>query len=211
MNATRTFIGMLCLLVAGVALAEDGQELDTSALPQPGSVTLIEGNASWERILEVVTHPRCINCHVGPDHIPLQQLAPDQPSQPHIMAVNAGISRIGAEGLSCSTCHVTSTRPNTVPHAAPHTGMDWKLAPVEFQWVDKTSAEICSQMRDPARNGGRDAAGLIEHITHDAEVIGFITWGFNPGAGREPAPGGLEAHLRDMAVWTAAGMPCPQD
>ncbi len=211
MNATRTFIGTLYLSVAGVALAEDGQMLDTSVLPQPGEVTLIEGNASWERIFDVVTHPRCINCHVGPDNIPLQQLAPDQPSQPHIMAVNAGISRIGAEGLPCGTCHVTSTRPNTVPHAAPHTGMDWRLAPVEFQWVDKTSAEICAQMRDPARNGGRDAAGLIEHITHDAEVIGFITWGFNPGAGREPAPGGLEAHLRDMAVWTAAGMPCPQD
>lgn len=118
---------------------------------------------------------------------------------------------MGAEGLSCSTCHVTSTRPNSVPHAAPHTGMDWKLAPLEFQWVDKTSAEICAQMRDPARNGERDAAGLIEHITHDAEVIGFITWGFNPGAGRAPAPGGLQAHLLDMATWAAAGMPCPQD
>ena len=211
MNATRTFIGTLCLLAAGVALAEDGQILDTSALPKAGEATLTEGNASWERIFEVVTHPRCFNCHVGPDNIPLQQLAPDQPSQPHIMTVNAGLSRIGAEGLSCGTCHTTSTRPNTVPQAAPHAGMDWKLAPVEFQWVDKTSAEICAQMRDPAQNGGRDAAGLIEHITHDAEVIGFITWGFNPGAGREAAPGGLEAHLLDMAVWTAAGMPCPQD
>lgn len=211
MNAARTFICTLCAVFASVALAEDSQNLDTSALPKTGEATLTEGNAAWERIFEVVTHPRCINCHVGPDNIPLQQLAPDQPSQPHIMAVNAGPSRIGAEGLSCKTCHTTSTRPNTVPNAAPHTGMDWKLAPVEFQWVEKTSDEICAQMRDPARNGGRDAESLIEHITHDAEVIGFITWGFNPGARREAAPGGMQAHLMDMAVWTAAGMPCPQD
>ena len=114
---------------------------------------------------------------------------------------------MGAEGLSCSTCHVTSTRPNSVPHAAPHTGMNWKLAPLEFQWVDKTSAEICAQMRDPARNGGRDAAGLIEHITHDAEVIGFITWGFNPGAGRAPAPAGCRL---TCSTWRHGRLPeCP--
>jgi hypothetical protein len=58
------------------------------------------------------------------------------------------------------------------------------LAPVEFQWTDRSSAEICAQMRDPDRNGGRDEAGLIEHILHDAELIGFITWSFDPGAGR---------------------------
>ena len=126
------------------------------------------------------------------------------------MTINAGVSRIGAETLSCNACHQSATRPNTVPHAPPHTGMDWRLAPVEFQWTDRTSAEICAQMRDPDRNGGRDAPGLIDHILHDAELIGFISWSFNPGAGRDPAPGSLQEHLEDMATWTAAGMPCPE-
>lgn len=126
------------------------------------------------------------------------------------MDIVAGESRIGAEGLSCRACHQTSTRPNRIEHAAPRAGMEWMLAPVEFQWTDRTSAAICQQMRDPGRNGGRDAARLIEHILHDAELIGFIIWSFNPGAGREPAPGSLQSHLEDMAQWTAAGMPCPE-
>lgn len=196
------------LAFAPLALAEGGHGLDLSNLPGAGTVARENGLAAWNKIHTVLTHPRCLNCHVGADNVPRwgTKAAPDRI---HGMAINAGISRIGAETLSCKTCHQNSTRPNTVPHAAPHTGMDWRLAPVEFQWTDRKSAEICAQMRDPARNGGRDAAGLIEHIRHDAEVIGFIAWSFAPGAGRDPAPGSLQAHLEDMAVWTAAGMPCP--
>lgn len=202
-------IAATSLTLATHALAEGEHGLDVSALPEVGSVTTETGLAAWDSIHTVLTHPRCLNCHVGADNVPLWGTV-EAPDRIHGMAVNAGESRIGAEGLSCIACHQTSTRPNTVPHAPPHTGMDWRLAPVEFQWTDRTSAEICAQMRDPDRNGGRDAAGLIEHILHDAELIGFITWSFDPGAGREPAPGSLQAHLEDMAVWTAAGMPCPE-
>lgn len=196
------------LALETLALAEGGHGLDLSTLPEAGTVAPEDGLAAWDGIHAVLTHPRCLNCHVGADDVPLWGTA-QAPGRIHGVAVNAGDSRIGAEGLSCRACHQTSTRPNAVPHAAPHTGMDWRLAPVEFQWTDRTSAEICAQMRDPARNGGRDAAGLIEHILHDAELIGFITWSFEPGAGRDPAPGSLQAHLEDMALWTAAGMPCP--
>ncbi len=196
------------LALGTLALAEGGHGLDLSTLAEAGTVAPEDGLAAWDDIHAVLTHPRCLNCHVGGDNVPLWGTV-EAPGRIHGMAVNAGDSRIGAEGLSCRACHQTSTRPNTVPHAAPHTGMDWRLAPVEFQWTDRTSAEICAQMRDPARNGGRDAAGLVGHILHDAELIGFITWSFEPGAGRNPAPGSLQAHLEDMALWTAAGMPCP--
>ncbi|SLN76158.1 hypothetical protein [Roseisalinus antarcticus] len=206
----RTSLVVATSLALGtLALAQGEHGLDLSALPQAGTVAPEEGLAAWENIHTVLTHPRCLNCHVGEDNVPLWGTA-EAPGRVHGMAINAGNSRIGAEGLSCNACHQTSTRPNTVPHAAPQTGMDWRLAPVEFQWTDRTSAEICAQMRDPDRNGGRDEAGLIEHILHDAELIGFITWSFDPGEGREPAPGSLQQHLEDMAIWTAAGMPCPE-
>ncbi|MEO0668260.1 MAG: hypothetical protein AAFZ99_10140 [Pseudomonadota bacterium] len=204
----------LALIVAAglapgnVALAEGEHGLDLSTLPDAGAVGPEDGLAAWDSIHTVLTHPRCLNCHVGADNVPLWGTT-EVPNRIHRMAINAGDSRIGAETMSCNACHQTSTRENTVPHAAPHTDMDWRLAPVEFQWTDRSSAEICAQMRDPARNGGRDGAGLIEHILHDAEVIGFITWSYDPGAGRDPAPGSLQAHLEDMATWTAAGMPCP--
>ncbi|SLN26099.1 hypothetical protein ROJ8625_01040 [Roseivivax jejudonensis] len=197
------------LALGTLAFAEYEHSLDLSALPEVGTVPTKDGLAAWDNIHTVLSHPRCLNCHVGADNVPLWGTA-ETPDRIHGMAINAGESRIGAETLSCNACHQTSTRPNTTHHAAPHTGMDWRLAPVEFQWTDRSSAEICAQMRDPARNGGRDAAGLIDHILHDAELIGFITWSFEPGAGRDPAPGNLQAHLEDMAIWTAAGMPCPE-
>ncbi len=208
MSGRITLVLCASLALGTQTFAEGEHGLDVSALPEAGTVPAETGLAAWDSIHTVLTHPRCLNCHVGADNVPLWGTL-DAPGRIHGMAVNAGDSRIGAEALSCGTCHQTSTRPNILPHAAPQTGMDWRLAPVEFQWTGKTSAEICAQLSDPARNGGRDEAGLIEHILHDAELIGFITWSFDPGAGRVPAPGGLQAHLEDMADWTAAGMPCP--
>jgi len=209
-HRARLSLIVLASLVPGTqGLAQGEHGLDLSTLPEQGSVAPEAGLAAWENIHTVLTHPRCLNCHVGEDNLPLWGTSAN-PMRIHGMAINAGESRIGAETLSCNACHQTTTRPNTVPQAAPHTGMDWRLAPVEMQWTDRTSGEICAQMRDPDRNGGRDAAGLIEHILHDADLIGFITWSFDPGAGREPAPGSLQEHLEDMARWTAAGMPCPE-
>lgn len=206
--ARLSLIAIASLALGTPVLAQGDHGLDLSGLPEVGTVAPEDGLTAWDSIHEVLTHPRCLNCHVGADNVPFWGTT-ESPDRIHGMAINAGVSRIGAETLSCNACHQSATRPNIVPHAPPHTGMDWRLAPVEFQWTDRSSAEICAQMRDPDRNGGRDAAGLIDHILHDAELIGFITWSFDPGAGREPAPGSLQAHLEDMAIWTAAGMPCP--
>lgn len=205
-----TVIVAVSCALGTLAVAKGEHGLDLSTLPEAGTVAPEDGLAAWDSIHAVLTHRRCLNCHVGADNVPLWGTAA-VPSRIHGMAINAGDSRIGAETISCNACHHTSIRANAVPHAASHTGMDWRLAPLEFQWTDRSSAEICAQLRDPARNGNRDAAGLVEHILHDAEEIGFITWSFDPGAGREPAPGGLQAHLEDMATWTAAGMPCPAE
>ena len=49
-------------------------------------------------------------------------VASESKTRPHGMNIGAGASRIGAETLVCSTCHMTSTAPNEVPHAPPHIG-----------------------------------------------------------------------------------------
>jgi hypothetical protein len=207
----RVLIALLLATPVAVPLAIQGAAEGEAAteMPPPGSVSKAEGLETWKRIEAVVTHPRCANCHVGPDNIPMWTVAGENKSRPHGMNIHAGDSRIGAETLACSTCHVTSTAPNEVPHAAPHVGIDWQLAPVEFVWFGKSGAEICQQMRDPKRNGGRDAAGLVEHLRHDAELNGFIPWGWNPGGGRDTPPGTFEDHVKDVAMWGAAGQPCP--
>jgi len=36
----------------------------------------------------------------------------------------------------------------TTPHAPPHAGIPWQLAPADFVWYGTTGAEICQQLRD---------------------------------------------------------------
>ena len=76
--------------------------------------------------------------------------------------------------------------------------------------VNKTLMEVCEQLRDPARNGGRDWMRLVHHLVDDAEHRGPVLWGWVPGGDREPAPYSLQQHVDDMATWGVAGQPCPQ-
>jgi hypothetical protein len=126
------------------------------------------------------------------------------------MNIRAGESRIGVEYVPCATCHfddAATGRGNPVPHAAPRVAAPWMLAPVEAHWFGQDAEAICHQLRDPERNGGRDAAGLADHLGHDV----IHHWAFDPGGGREPAPYGLAAHVADLLTWGAAGLPCPDD
>jgi hypothetical protein len=180
-----------------------------SEMPPPGSVSRAEGLEAWNRIEAVVTHPRCANCHVGGDNIPMWTIVGENKTRRHGMNIHADDRRRGERTLACKTCHMTSTAPNEVPHAPPHVGKPWQLAPVEYVWFGKPGAEICVQMRDPKRNGGRDAAALVKHLRDDAGDNGFIPWGWNPGGGRSTPPGTFEGHVKDVVTWGAAGQPCP--
>lgn len=179
------------------------------ALPA-GSVSRVAGLEAWKRIEAVVTHPRCANCHVDEGAIPIWTLAGEKKDRVHGMNIHGGVSRIGTEAIACSTCHMTSTQPNDPAPAPPRAGIPWQLAPVEFLWYGQSGAEICKQLRDPARNGGRDAIGLLEHLRHDASLSGFIPRAWEPGEGRSKPPGTFEDHVKDMAEWGAAGQPCPE-
>ena len=183
----------------------------SGGIPPLGGGRRDEGLRAWKRIEAVVMHPRCVNCHVGPDNTPMWTLVGEAGTRPHGMNINAGASRSGAQELPCGTCHTTSTTPNTAAHAPPHAGIPWQLAPVDFVWFGKTGGEICRQMRDPKRNGSRDAAGLVAHLQHDAALNGFIPWAWSPGGGRSTPPGTFEDHVRDITIWGSAGQPCPGD
>jgi hypothetical protein len=200
------------------AISVAAEDNAASTTPPPGSVTKEEGLEAWKRIEAVVTHPRCANCHVGADNIPMWTVVGETKTRPHGMNIHADDmniladgSRIGTKGLACSTCHMTSTAPNDVPHAPPHVGLQWRLAPVAFVWFGKSGAEICAQMRDRDRNNNRDAAGLVKHLRDEETKHGFVPWAWNPGGGRTTPPGTFEDHVKDVAMWGAAGLPCSQD
>ena len=170
--------------------------------PAEGSVSLEEGLKAWARIYEVASHPRCANCHVGDDNLPMWSGPSYGKTRPHGMNINAGESRIGAETLTCSTCHTAHNTP--IAHGAPGNEV-WHLPPVEMQWFGKTSSEICAQLKNPETNGERTFLELAAHIGHDE----LVHWGWKPGIGREPAPFSIKEHAIDILQWGVAGMPCP--
>lgn len=199
----RPVLTAACLtLVAPFAVADI-----TINPPANGSVSRADGLAAWGRIYDVTSHPRCSNCHVGAANRPMWSGPAYGKTRPHGMNINAGDSRIGAETILCSACHVERTGLNDVPHAAPRVAAAWQLAPVEAEWFGKTSDEVCAQLRDPDRNGGRDALDLASHLDHDV----ILHWAWTPGGGREPAPYSLQAHVDDVLAWGAAGFPCAAD
>jgi hypothetical protein len=200
-----TFAVSSIAMITGIVAAKDQAK---DALPT-GSVSRTAGLEAWKRIEAVVTHPRCANCHVDARAIPIWTPAGEGKNRIHGMNIHGGESRIGAERIRCSTCHMTSTQSNDPAPAPPRAGIDWQLAPVEFIWFGKSGAEICAQLKDPKRNGGRDAVALLEHLRHDESLNGFIPRAWHPGEGRTPPPGTFERHVKDMAMWGAAGQPCP--
>jgi hypothetical protein len=55
----------------------------------------------------------------------------------------------------------------------------------EIPWELKSVGDICRQIKDPTRNGGRNLALLHEHIAKDD----LVAWAWRLGMGRTPARG----------------------
>jgi hypothetical protein len=72
-------------------------------------------------------------------------------------------------------------------------------------WQGKSIAEICTQIKDPARNGDRTLAKIHEHIADDT----LVGWAWHPGPGRKPAPGTQRRAGELIAAWIDTGAACP--
>lgn len=144
---------------------------------------------------KVLQHSRCLNCH--PDG--------DRPSQgtgyPHQPPVQRGADGLGVTAMRCPACHQAANfDPGRVPGHP-----QWHLAPASMAWQRRSLSEICAQVKDPARNGGHSLAEIVEHMAHDS----LVGWAWNPGAGREPAPGTQAAFGALMKAWVESGARCP--
>ncbi len=174
----------------------------------PAVATASTAAASWAKVYEVFSHPRCANCHVPEDGRPRWSgasygLAEGEWTY-HAMNIHGGQSRIGLESIPCSTCHTAEN--SETPHGPPGNPV-WMLPPVEMTWWGKTSQEICEQIKDPARNGGRSLEDVADHVAHDE----LVHWGWEPGPGREPAPYSAAEISAALVDWAGAGAPCPND
>jgi hypothetical protein len=172
---------------------------DTLASPESFAAigdTAARSAALFAELGKVLTHPRCVNCHPAGDR-PRQTDA----RRLHHPPVERGADGLGLPAMRCPICHQQANfEPGRVPG-----NPDWHLAPREMAWEGRTLAEICAQIKDPARNGGRKPEDLIHHIGEDT----LVGWAWAPGFGRSPAPGTQQQAGALVEAWVKTGAACP--
>jgi hypothetical protein len=147
--------------------AQPGNELRSPQSFETISDQNAQSRALFSEIAKVLTSPRCMNCHPAGDR-PTQgnDLHPHQP--PVWRAVGA-----------CQTCH--TDRNYTLMERASYKSIPghprWDIAPIEMAWQGRTVSEICQQIKDPQRNGGRSLELLHEHLAKDD----LVAWGWHTG------------------------------
>ena len=196
----RNILSLLLLLLAGLVLAgtgfADSDDLRPAAEFAPIKDSNVRSIALFEEASKVLVHARCVNCHPSGDE-PLQ----GETGARHEPPVHRGAGGHGVVGMRCSTCHGDANfDPGQLP-GAPH----WHLAPRSMAWEGLSVGEICRQLKDPARNGDRDLAAIVKHMREDP----LVAWGWDPGEGREPAPGSQEVFGELIAAWAETGAACP--
>ena len=195
--ALRNF--SLAMVVLGMASA-------TIAVDLPVPPATVEGRHHWQQVERVLTHPRCLNCHV----------AGSQPRQgddrhPHLFHVLRGAGDRGATGLLCATCHQSVNQSASGVPGAP----DWRLPVHAMAWESvpgkpMSSAQLCETLGDHKKNGGRDGVALLQHITTEPLVLWAWSPGLNStGQSRTVPPLPHDEFVEAFKNWIRAGAPCP--
>ena len=188
-------IGVVAMLTASMVRADQHRTLRAPSAFASIADPTARSVAAFVEAGKVLRHPRCLNCHP----------AGDRPSQgtgyPHQPPVQRGADGHGVAAMRCTTCHQKMNfDPGRVPGHP-----EWHLAPRSMAWQNKSLAEICTQLKDSARNGGKTLNEIVEHMAHDS----LVGWGWKPGAGREPAPGTQASFGALIKAWADAGAACP--
>jgi len=191
----------LMVLAAGVGLSATQPEAVGSLRPVSDFSVISDQKersvALFAEAGKVILHPRCVNCHPAGDR-PLQ----GEDGHPHLPLVVRGREGHGAVAMQCTNCH---GRANFDPGGVPGHPI-WHLAPIEMAWAGKSLGEICAQIKDPNRNGGKSLDEIVHHMTEDS----LVGWGWNPGAGRAPAPGTQQEFGALIRAWAEGGATCPE-
>jgi hypothetical protein len=196
----QVLVAVLGLLMS-IAIASAVSDGRSEGLSSPESFDAIADTATrspalFSELGKVLTHPRCVNCHPAGDH-PRQ----GEQGRPHQPPVARGADGHGLPAMRCSICHQQANfDPGRVPGHP-----EWHLAPREMAWEGKTLGEICAQIKDPARNGGRSLEQLVHHIGTDT----LVGWAWAPGFGRQPAPGTQKQAGALVEAWVKTGAACP--
>jgi mono/diheme cytochrome c family protein len=183
------------LLAAGAVLGMPDQWLAAQ------DATRAESVAAFERVAPVFRHPRCSNCHTVTD-FPRQ----GDDGHRHNLNVRRGPDGHGVAAQRCQACH---QRSNQTASGVPGADEDWHLAPLSMGWEGLSDSELCRHLLDPARNGGRSGAGVLDHLGTN-----LVRWAWTPGVTRAGATRtrpsiDYDAFIRDARSWIELGGACP--
>jgi hypothetical protein len=195
----KVLVALVALVIATPATDAASDQSDSLASPESfASIadTAARSAAIFTELGKVLTHPRCVNCHPAGDRPRQGDMA-----RLHQPPVERGADGHGLPAMRCSICHQQA---NFDAAGVPGNPI-WQLAPREMAWEGKTLAEICAQIKDPARNGNRSVDALIEHIGKDH----LVGWAWAPGYGRQPAPGTQKQAGALVEAWVKTGAECP--
>lgn len=203
MKAKTLFILPLLLVVGIVLAAIRPPDLsDYKLITSEISVTQTT-NADFDKMMDVLTHQRCMNCHPN-DNIPKQ----GDDRHPHYFGMARGENDHGFQATKCTTCHQSENNAYSGVPGAQH----WALAPASMAWEGLSRNEIAERMLNPKTNGGKNHAELVKHMTEDDLVL----WAWNPGVDasgkpREIPPVSEEGFKTAVEHWFANGAEIPSE
>ena len=118
----------------------------------------------------------------------------------HQQLVVRGPDNMGSAVMRCAACHqATNSSDGRIP-GAPH----WKVAPLSMGWEGLSDSQLCASLKDKSKNGGRDVAALVAHMTRDPLVL----WAWEPGSRTKP-PLDQASFQAALDRWASSGALCP--
>lgn len=173
-------------VLAGISYAAAGADGEVSRA----------SSASFQQMAQVLRSPRCMNCHTVTE-FPRQ--ADDR--HRHHQMIMRGQDNKGAATLQCFACHqAKNTSDGQVPGAP-----NWHLAPLSMGWEGLSDRALCRVILDKNRNGNKDVAALVEHMTADP----LVQWAWSPGGRTLPPLAQKEFHDA-VRAWADQGAACPK-
>lgn len=199
-----TLVMMVATLGFGSASAAAGEAQPLKSPKDFGTIAdkTERSQALFTEAGKVILHPRCMNCHPKGDS-PTQGVD----MHPHQPQVVRGADNHGATALQCGTCHQTQ---NFEASGVPGHPL-WHVAPIEMAWQGQSLGQICEQIKDKQRNGGKSMKQIHHHMAEDS----LVGWAWNPGIDisrqpREPAPGTQAQFGALIGEWIKTGAACPK-
>ena len=203
MKKTSYYFSLIMLFIICVVLGFAYTEPNISKTEEQKTTEKFKSSdAAFDKMMSVLTHKRCVNCHPAGDR-PRQ----GEDSHYHNFGVQRGDDNHGLPALRCETCHQHENNDFSGVPGAP----EWSLAPLSMKWEGLSRVEIAQSMLDPTRNGGRNLEQIVEHLTEHELVL----WAWEPGVDasgtpREKPPVPKEEYIKAVKEWAEAGAHIPE-